>query len=40
MKFKGTKTEKNLREALAGESIATNKYAYFASVAKKKDINR
>ena len=35
MKFKGTKTEKNLREALAGESIATNKYAYFASVAKK-----
>ncbi len=35
MKFKNTKTEKNLQEALAGESIARNKYTYFASVAKK-----
>ena len=33
--FKGTKTEKNLGEAFAGESMARNKYTYFASVAKK-----
>lgn len=31
----GTKTEKNLWEAFAGESQARNKYTYFASVAKK-----
>lgn len=31
----GTKTEKNLREAFAGESQARNKYTFFASVAKK-----
>jgi rubrerythrin len=31
----GTKTEKNLLEAFAGESQARNKYTYFASVAKK-----
>ncbi len=30
----GTKTEKNLLEAFAGESQARNKYTYFASVAK------
>lgn len=35
MQLKGTKTEKNLREAFAGESMARNKYTYFASVAKK-----
>ena len=35
MKFKGTKTEMNLREAFAGDSQARNKYTYFASVAKK-----
>ena len=35
MKYAGTKTEKNLREAFAGESQARNKYTYFASVAKK-----
>ncbi len=34
-KYTGTKTEKNLREAFAGESQARNKYTYFASVAKK-----
>lgn len=34
-KLKGTKTEKNLKEAFAGESQARNKYTYFASVAKK-----
>ena len=31
----GTKTEKNLLEAFAGESMARNKYTYFASKAKK-----
>ena len=34
-KYEGTKTEKNLLEAFAGESQARNKYTYFASVAKK-----
>ena len=34
-KYKGTKTEENLRAAFAGESQARNKYTYFASVAKK-----
>lgn len=33
--IKGTKTEKNLQEAFAGESQARNKYTYYASVAKK-----
>lgn len=33
--YAGTKTEKNLLEAFAGESQARNKYTYFASVAKK-----
>lgn len=33
--YSGTKTEKNLWEAFAGESQARNKYTYFASVAKK-----
>lgn len=33
--LKGTKTEKNLMEAFAGESKARNKYTYFASAAKK-----
>ena len=34
-KYEGTKTEKNLEAAFAGESQARNKYTYFASVAKK-----
>lgn len=34
-KYTGTKTEKNLEIAFAGESQARNKYAYFASKAKK-----
>ena len=34
-KYAGTKTEKNLQTAFAGESEARNKYTYFASVAKK-----
>ncbi|MBE5755934.1 MAG: rubrerythrin family protein [Clostridiales bacterium] len=33
--LKGTKTEKNLMDAFAGESQARNKYTYFASKAKK-----
>ena len=33
--LKGTKTEKNLMEAFAGESMARNKYTFFASKAKK-----
>ena len=35
MKLEGSKTEKNLLEAFAGESMARNKYDYFASQAKK-----
>ena len=35
MNLKGTKTEKNLMEAFAGESQARNKYTYYASKAKK-----
>ena len=35
MELKGSKTEKNLMEAFAGESMARNKYTYFASKAKK-----
>ncbi|ODS42383.1 MAG: rubrerythrin [Candidatus Altiarchaeales archaeon IMC4] len=34
-KLKGTETEKNLLKAFAGESQARNRYAFFASVAKK-----
>ncbi|MCL2184151.1 MAG: rubrerythrin family protein [Chitinispirillia bacterium] len=33
--LKGSKTEKNLMEAFAGESQARNKYTYFAGKAKK-----
>lgn len=33
--LKGSKTEKNLQEAFAGESMARNKYTYYASKAKK-----
>jgi len=33
--IKGTKTEKNLQTALEGESVARNKYDWFASIAKK-----
>jgi len=35
MELKGSKTEKNLMTAFAGESQARNKYTYFAGVAKK-----
>ena len=33
--LKGTKTERNLQEAFAGETMARNKYTYFASKARK-----
>ncbi len=33
--YAGTKTEQNLWEAFAGESMARNKYTFFASVARK-----
>ncbi len=35
MNIKGTKSEENLRKALAGESIARNKYTYYAMAARK-----
>ena len=35
MELKGSRTERNLREAFAGETQARSKYDYFASVAKK-----
>lgn len=35
MELKGSKTEKNLMEAFAGESQARNKYTYYAARAKK-----
>jgi rubrerythrin len=34
-KYAGTKTEKNLQDAFAGESQARNKYTYFADVAQR-----
>lgn len=34
-KYAGTKTEKNLQEAFAGESMARNKYRYFAEIAQR-----
>ena len=38
MELKGSKTEKNLMEAFAGESMARNKYTYYASKAKKENL--
>lgn len=35
MEIKGTKSEQNLKAALAGESIARNKYTYYAMAARK-----
>lgn len=35
MQLKGSRTEKNLMKAFAGESEARNKYSYYASKAKK-----
>ncbi len=39
-KYTGTQTEKNLRNAFSGESEARNKYTFFASVARKKAMNK
>ena len=35
MELKGSRTEKNLMTAFAGESQARNRYTYFASIARK-----
>ena len=40
MDIKGTKTEKNLQAAFAGESQARNKYTYYASKAKSEGFNQ
>lgn len=40
MNLKGTKTEKNLLAAFAGESQARNKYTYYASQARKEGYNK
>ena len=40
MELKGSKTEKNLRTAFAGESEARNKYTYYASKARKDGYNQ
>ena len=39
MELKGSKTEANLQAAFAGESMARNKYTYYASKAKKEGYN-
>ncbi len=38
MELKGSKTEQNLLEAFAGESMARNKYTFYASAAKKEGL--
>ncbi len=40
MELKGSKTEKNLETAFAGESMARNKYTYYAAQAKKEGYNQ
>lgn len=35
MKYKGTRTEANIKAAFAGESQARNKYTFYAAAAKK-----
>ncbi|MFI3241851.1 MAG: rubrerythrin family protein [Alphaproteobacteria bacterium] len=40
MNLKGSKTEKNLMDAFAGESQARNKYTYYAAKAKKEGYNQ
>lgn len=39
-KYAGTKTEKNLAEAFAGESQARNKYTYFANIAQREGFDQ
>lgn len=38
MDLKGSQTEKNLKAAFSGESMARNKYTFFAEMAKKEDL--
>lgn len=40
MELKGSKTEANLQAAFAGESMARNKYTYYASQARKEGFNQ
>jgi len=40
MDLKGSKTEQNLAAAFAGESMARNKYTYYASKAKEEGYNQ
>jgi rubrerythrin len=40
MSIKGTKTEANLMSAFAGESMARNKYTYYAGKARKEGLNQ
>ena len=40
MELKGSKTEKNLMDAFAGESQAHTKFQYYASAAKKEGYNQ
>ena len=40
MELKGSKTEKNLETAFAGESMARNKYTYYAAKAKGEGYNQ
>lgn len=40
MELKGSKTEKNLMEAFAGESMARNKYTFFAELAKEQGFEK
>jgi rubrerythrin len=40
MNIKGTKTEANLMSAFAGESMARNKYTYYAGKARKEGLNQ
>lgn len=39
-KYTGTKTEKNLQAAFAGESQARNKYTYFSKIAKDEGLDK
>ena len=39
-RYAGTKTEKNLNDGFAGESMARNKYTYYASQARKEGYNQ
>ncbi len=40
MNFKGSRTEKNLLAAFAGESQARNRYTYFAGIAQKEGLEQ